>query len=67
MRQVLIREGPDLLHKLLEIVGVSPAEADDITDNIQKVADKLAPIGNIPSPAIDHPTTQSADSSERYV
>lgn len=67
MRQVLIREGPDLLHKLLEIVGVSPAEADDITENIQKVADKLPPIGSISSPAIDRPTTQSADSSERYV
>lgn len=67
MGQVLIREGPDLLHKLLEIVGVSPAEADDIIENIQKVADKPPPIGNISSPAIDHPTTQSADNSERYV
>ncbi|KAE8537828.1 hypothetical protein D1P53_005885 [Cryptococcus gattii VGV] len=64
---VLIREGPDLLHKLLEIVGVSPAEADDITENIQKIADKLPPIGNISSPAIDRPTIKSADSSERYV
>lgn len=67
MRQVLIREGPDLIHKLLEIVGVAPAEAEDITENIQKVADKLPSIGTISSPAIRHTTTHWADGSERYV
>lgn len=67
MRQVLIREGPDLIHKLLEIVGVVPAEAEDITEDIQRVADKLPPIGTISSPAIHHTTTHWADGPERYV
>lgn len=44
-----------------------PAEAEDITEDIQRVADKLPPLGTISSPAIHHTTTHWADGPERYV
>ncbi|ODN79863.1 hypothetical protein L202_03757 [Cryptococcus amylolentus CBS 6039] len=45
---VLIREGPELVHKFAEALGLAPAEAEELADKLQDVADRLPPMGILP-------------------
>ncbi|WVQ82386.1 hypothetical protein IAT38_004514 [Cryptococcus sp. DSM 104549] len=53
---VLIREGPELFHKLLHVLGASPEDNDELIDELYNSTERRQPFGMLPA---SHPVSHS--------
>nr|ODN97656.1 cytoplasmic protein [Cryptococcus depauperatus CBS 7855] len=66
---VLIREGSELIHKLIELFDLSQEEVDELEGKVSEVIERLPPVAILPSISTrsQSDSTLWSDRSKRYV